>query len=254
MIEMGDTYSVYKHTNKINGKVYIGITRNQPEVRWGRNGSGYNLQLFGKAIKKYGWENFDHEILYENLSHEDANAKEIELIKKYKTTDDKYGYNVALGGSDVGSPAKAKIVYQYSLDGVFLKKYESLSDAARENNVNHAKIGLCCRHGICHTSMGFRWSYEYLGEQIAWELMKNHNFRQEVYCYDLDGNFLRQYESVTDAQNDTGINNSTIYGCYSGKTSNTKGLRWFKEYQGEKIDALEYVVNSRGQICKVRKN
>ncbi len=48
---MGDTYTVYKHTNKVNGKVYIGITRNQPEVRWGRNGSGYNLQLFGKAIK-----------------------------------------------------------------------------------------------------------------------------------------------------------------------------------------------------------
>ena len=193
---MGDTYTVYKHTNKVNGKVYIGMTVNEPEVRWGENGKNYSKQLFGKAISKYGWENFEHEILFENLSHKEANEKEIELIKSYRATDRDFGYNVALGGSDVGSPAKAKIVYQYSLSGHFIRQYSSLTDAANENNVRHGKIGMCCRKGINHSSMGFRWSYEYLGEQVAWELMRNNNFYQEVYCYDLNGTFLKRYETL----------------------------------------------------------
>ena len=96
---MNDSYSVYKHTNKSNGKVYIGITINEPLVRWGKNGCGYNKQFFGKAIRKYGWDNFEHEILFENLSHEEANNREIELIQYYKSSDIKYGYNIASGGS-----------------------------------------------------------------------------------------------------------------------------------------------------------
>lgn len=250
---MSNTYSVYKHTNKTNGKVYIGITVNEPEVRWGKNGKNYEKQLFGKAIRKYGWENFEHEILFENLSHKEANEKEIELIKSYKATDRDFGYNVALGGTDVNSLASSKTVYQYSLSGAFIQQYTSLVKAGEENDTPYSKIGACCRKGINHTSMGFRWSYEYLGEQIAWELMRNPNFYQEVYCYDLTGNFLQRYETATQAMNDTGIDSGAICGCYNGKTSNTKGLRWFKEYQGEKIEPLEYEINSLGQITIAHK-
>lgn len=245
---MSNTYSVYKHTNKINGKVYIGITVNEPEVRWGKNGRNYERQIFGKAIQKYGWDNFEHEVLFTNLSRKEANDKEVELISFYHATNREFGYNVALGGTDGGFRVKAKIVYKYSMDGRFIDQYISLSEAARVHNTSHCAIGHCCLSGINHFSNGFRWSYEYLGEQVAWELMRNNNFYQEVYCYDLNGIFLKRYETVTMAQNDTGIDNSAICGCYNGKTSNTKGLRWFKEYQGEKIEPLEYEVNSLGQI------
>ncbi len=249
-----NTYSVYKHTNKINGKVYIGMTINEPEVRWGRNGEGYSKQLFGRAIHKYGWDNFEHEILFTNLSRKEADAKEIELIKKYNATDRNSGYNISPGGSKAGFSHQSKVVYQYSLSGEFLKQYPSLSDAAKRNHVNHAVIGACCRKGINHSSKNYRWSYEYLGEQVAWELMRNHNFYQEVYCYDLNGRFLKRYDTVTDAQNDTGIDNSNICGCYSGKTTNTKGYRWFTTFQGEQIQPLEYVVSSSGQIRKPHKD
>ena len=68
------------HENNINGKRYIGITSNNVEVRW-KNGHGYSEKLpIGRAIRKYGWDNFSHKILYENLS--ETEAKRIEVNRK----------------------------------------------------------------------------------------------------------------------------------------------------------------------------
>lgn len=90
-------YVVYKHTSP-NGKVYIGITSQNTKDRW-LNGKGYNRQLlFYRAIQKYGWDNFTHEILFENLSKEEACQKEIELIAKYQSNNPEFGYNLCAGG------------------------------------------------------------------------------------------------------------------------------------------------------------
>ena len=60
-------WCVYAHTNIINGKQYIGITaQDNPEKRW-RNGNGYKKGYFKNAIKKYGWDNFKHEILKDDI-------------------------------------------------------------------------------------------------------------------------------------------------------------------------------------------
>lgn len=94
--EQGD-YIVYKHTCP-NGKVYIGITSQLPRVRW-KYGGGYKHSAhFYAAIQKYGWNNIKHEILFENLTKEEAEQKEIALIALYKSTDREYGYNIAEGG------------------------------------------------------------------------------------------------------------------------------------------------------------
>ena len=102
MIEVAErTYTVYCHTNNINGKKYIGITAVKPEYRW-NHGNGYRHQVFEKAIKKYGWENFSHEILFEGLTKEEAELQEIALIRQYNTQDSKYGYNISCGGKLAG--------------------------------------------------------------------------------------------------------------------------------------------------------
>lgn len=90
-------YTVYMHTFP-NNKVYIGITANDPQKRW-RKGLGYKPQpLVWRAIQKYGWENISHEILFENLSKEEACKKEIELIKEHNSTNSEFGYNNSSGG------------------------------------------------------------------------------------------------------------------------------------------------------------
>ena len=96
-------YKVYRHICP-NGKVYIGITSQSDVQRRWQNGCGYrNNILFYRAIKKYGWKNIVHEILFDNLSKTEAEQKEIELIKKYKSNNTRFGYNIENGGNCVGT-------------------------------------------------------------------------------------------------------------------------------------------------------
>lgn len=91
-------YCVYVHTNKVNGKKYVGVTSMKPEDRW-KNGNGYpHNQYFTRAIKKYGWnEGFIHKIVAEDLSIEDAYQMEKELISEYNCVNPN-GYNATSGG------------------------------------------------------------------------------------------------------------------------------------------------------------
>lgn len=90
-------YIVYKHTTP-SGKCYIGTTCRNLNKRW-RNGNGYKTQIsFYRAIIKYGWDNINHEILFENLSSDDAKLKEMEMIAKYNSMNRDYGYNLTAGG------------------------------------------------------------------------------------------------------------------------------------------------------------
>ena len=191
-----NNYIVYKHTNKTNGKVYIGITCQRIHDRW-KGGHGYRSQYFSRAIKKYGWDGFIHEIVAENLSREDACELERILIKSYKSTEPKCGYNQALGGDGGGmynkhhsESAKKKIskarkengftedhkrhiseskqgakhhlakkVYQYTKDGEFIREWDYMSLAAKELNINKGNIGSVC-NGDRKTAGGFIWKYE----------------------------------------------------------------------------------------------
>lgn len=93
-------YTVYLHTSPSN-KYYVGITRLKVNDRW-RNGEGYRKQVFYNAIQKYGWDNFDHEIIASNLTKEEAENFEIKLIAELHSNDSRYGYNVDNGGNTVG--------------------------------------------------------------------------------------------------------------------------------------------------------
>ena len=109
-------WCVYMHTNKANGKVYIGKT-NDIQKRWGRNGNAYKdknvsgsykQSVFAKALDKYpNWdEDWLHEIVIDKLTHQEACEKEIELIALYKSNvsrwhDEANGYNMTDGGEGV---------------------------------------------------------------------------------------------------------------------------------------------------------
>ena len=93
-------FIIYKHTNSIN-KCYVGFTKCTIESRWlghckaAKSGS---KAAFHRAIRKYGTENWTHEILEECSSLEEAFKREIYWIAFYKSNNQKYGYNMTAGG------------------------------------------------------------------------------------------------------------------------------------------------------------
>lgn len=86
---------IYKVTNKVNGKSYIGQTRYTIEFRWKQHQHKKDNTYFHNAIHKYGIENFSIEIL-EECNVEDLNSREIFYIAKYDTFNN--GYNLTIGG------------------------------------------------------------------------------------------------------------------------------------------------------------
>lgn len=90
---------IYKFTNKVNGKIYIGKT-----IDWKRRMCKHKSSAkkpkhyFGRALRKYGFDNFEIEILIDNIPEEKLNELEIEYIRVHKSNNSKFGYNLTLGG------------------------------------------------------------------------------------------------------------------------------------------------------------
>lgn len=94
---------IYKHTNKVTGKIYIGQTTQKPETRWGKDGINYKTNIaLHRDIVKYSWDSFTHEVIEEVncKSKRDLKSKLDELenqyILEYRSMLLKYGYNSAV--------------------------------------------------------------------------------------------------------------------------------------------------------------
>ena len=147
-------WCVYIHRNKVNNKVYIGITSKYPEERWGVNGSNYrNKQtVFYRAIQKYGWDNFEHIIFMDNLNEYQAKHIEKLLIALYRTNCTKYknpdmGYNMTDGGDGVVGMVYSPETRQrlsYLASNRSEETRQKISEAAKErlaNPENHPMYG-----------------------------------------------------------------------------------------------------------------
>lgn len=164
------------HTNKNNNKKYIGITRNSPKRRWS-NGNGYKSEYFCNAIKKYGWDNFKHEIIFCNLTKEQAECLEIEMIKYHRTTDRNYGYNIQNGGNTKGSHSdetkqkiskihKGKIISEETKERIRKKVkciqnntiYNSIKEASKALNIKENCISRNCL-GKSEFAKGLKFEY-----------------------------------------------------------------------------------------------
>lgn len=146
------SYKVYKLTSPI-GRVYVGVTRQEPETRW-KNGFAYraNPELF-EDIVSYGWNNFIKEILYEVEDRETAYDLERQTILNYPD-----GYNHCRvdqnkENSHCHDEAKPVVCIETGIT------YPSIKEAARQTGLNKCKISKVCR-GIKYTMTGgYHWKF-----------------------------------------------------------------------------------------------
>lgn len=178
---MEKTWCVYIHKNKINGKVYIGQTCQQPrEKRW-HNGHGYNENPhFYSAIVKYGWDNFEHIIYKDNLTQKQADKLESNLIKQFNSMNDNYGYNMTSGGDHPKLSKESREKISNSLKGKPLSQEhkKKLSEAAKKRKTppfskeHKKKIGEYQKKKVQCIETGM--IFDTITEAANWAGLKDH--------------------------------------------------------------------------------
>lgn len=183
-------YIVYCHTNKINNKKYVGITSQKALARW-QGGKHYKRHArFYADILAFGWDNFTHEVLYKNLTKEQAEKIERELIKSLDLTNIEKGYNTSKGGNVntiISEDVKAKLSehnsgtnnpfynHKHSKEACIKMSenrpkvavfcidtqttYKSTREAERLTGACHSDIIKCCK-GLIRKAGGLRWQYK----------------------------------------------------------------------------------------------
>lgn len=269
------SYSLYRHVSP-SGKVYVGITHTKPEYRW-NHGKGYHgdkQRLISNAIKKYGWDNISHEVIFTGLEPEQAKRLEIFFIAVYKSLG--ISYNLTDGGDGAlgnkyrlgkkwseedrrkmseqrkgrltgaknpmfgrrgilspnygkfgsKSPA-AKMVYQYTKSGEFVREWNSIVDIHNEFGFTRTTISAACC-GRIPSAFGFKWSHLPPSEYVPDSKNGYHDRGKSrtVYQYDMSGELIREWNSTMDVQRELGFSNSTISAACRGATKQAHGYKW----------------------------
>lgn len=228
-----DTYCVYVHINKINDKKYVGMTMKNPNVRW-RNGNGYkHCTYFYAAIQKYGWDGFDHEVIANNLTRDEACNFEKLLILKLKTHDRNFGYNLTLGddgkfGCRPTEETKSKI--SESMKGKKksdeTKRKIGVSSIGRNVGRKHTKEELE-KMRKARKKTGYKpIGNPYPRSEETKKKIQESSHKKVVLQKDLYGNVLCKYDSLSNASRKTGINLGNISSCCNGRTASAGGFMW----------------------------
>lgn len=229
-------WSVYIHTNKANNKKYIGITSQDIKARW-RDGKGYKIGYFGKAIMKYGWDGFEHDIVAENISESSAKSLERQLIALYNTSNSKYGYNLTYGGDGtvgyhVKDDVKKAVSEAQSIEVICEGKvFKSIKECAKYYNINYGtmKMWLRKKNKMPQKFIVLKLTYKNIDcNTYESQDSKNKHFK-EVVC---DG---KEFKTIKECASHYNINESLMSMWLSGKVKmNEKMFNLGLRYKNDK--------------------
>lgn len=226
------SYYIYKHTSPY-GKVYIGMTCQEPIKRW-KYGWGYkNNYHFNSAIQKYGWDNFEHEILYAGLTQDEASAKEQELIEKYNSNNPKFGYNISSGGhggrEGVPQNDDAKRKISEANKGRLSGEKNHLYGVRRfqEENPFYGKHhSEETKEKLSKLRSGEKKPDDFKTKISKAVSGKNNPRAKKVSQYDLDMNLIKTWDYLKLAANTLNITEKDIRNCCKGTRESYKGYIW----------------------------
>lgn len=226
---------IYKFTNKINGKIYIGQSidinaRKRSHINDAYcKGKDSNCP-FHQAIIKYGENEFNFEII-EECPKELLNEREKYWIQYYDSYHN--GYNASPGGDNCGERSDGRALLLYDLEGNFVKETHNIASTARELGVGYQTVYQLLQ-GARKSTKGFQIKYKE-SEDFP-KTIEPYNSRQGgsfvVLQLDKNDNILNEYKSVNEAARQTGCDCSTISKVCRGKLKTHGGFKWkYKEVE-----------------------
>lgn len=231
--ENNNYYIVYLTVNIVNKHFYVGVHKtNTPYEFDGYLGCGvyvtrpstyksskYNLH---KAINKYGLKKFKRITLYVFETEQEAFEKEAEIVNKefLKRPD---VYNMALGGDGGDRGVQSKKVYMFSLKGELLKTFESQADAAKyvKKGVTSIKRAIATKIKCAN----YYWSADINFKVDDFKF----NIRDlNIYMYNANGNFLKEFKTIKETCNTVGISQSQLKECLYYRVADKNGFYYSK--------------------------
>lgn len=245
---------IYKITNKINGKVYIGQSRdikNRIRVhKYDFQKNKHHNPHFQKSWNKYGKDNFKFEII-EECEENELNKNEQYWINFYNSFDSNLGYNLTNGGdceylfSDVNNEKNRERqssipIIQLDFDGNIINIWNhGCREASKKLGLSQSTIWKCCNKESA-SCYNFIWlyknDYENNGVNLFWH-ESNSRYRRiiqlDLYTYEV----IRIWESTKEIRClnfDTG----SVTKVCRGKIVSYKGYRWmyYTDYLRGNID------------------
>lgn len=246
---MNNNILIYRITNKINNKIYIGQTTQGLQVRWARHvisaRNKADNYVFHNAINKYGPENFITEVL-EYCTPEELNEREKYYIELYNSLVPN-GYNIRLGGDDCGR----KAIYQLNLyDNKIVAKYASITEASIEIQGDVSVIAKASKNHRA-TAYGYRWrlvdNYD-ASEEID---SNYHLVGRPVYQLDIHKKqIIKKYNSSIEAIRELNLCQSSFSQCVTGVNKTCGGYGWCYV---EEYDYYVYPTLTK-QVVQIDKN
>lgn len=192
--------NVYVHTVICNNKKYVGQTDDEPEKRWGKNGSGYKGQLFYAVIEKYGWDNILHEVVCKDVSPEEADEKEKYYTYIYKTNVRRWGkeamgYNLTNGGKDAIIRGCPVICIETN------ERWASVKECSIELKVNPSSLQESLYHG--YRCCGKHYRFEDDNEYVIYDKTR---YTDGVLCIETN----EIYDSQKECCEKIGCNSSSL--------------------------------------------
>lgn len=188
-------YIVYLTTNLVNGKIYVGKHKTMnPDVFDGYLGNSvwvndrhsymFGKEPFCKAVAKYGPKQFKRKVLKVFDTEQEALDFEGEIVNE-EFIRRKDTYNITLGGGQ--PPVQCKVIYQYSLEGEYIKEWPSITEASIEYKCSSTSIGRAILDST--PSLGYLWT-DFKCGHLDVEKFKIHENLVEIYQYDINGQYL----------------------------------------------------------------
>ena len=218
---------IYKHTNKINGKVYIGLTKTSLNSRW-QNGNGYkHCRLFYRAILKYGWNNFEHELI-EEVDASILEEREKYWIAFYKSNNENFGYNLTSGGEQNKNLSKSTRLLQSKKqkeramkEGYINPFYKKKHSKESKNKMSNRQLTEDQKEIQRRIHLGKKHS-----EETKRKIKSNCHNNKKINQYDIKGVFIKVWSSIGEAAEFYSVDRSGISKVCSGKQKSAAGFIW----------------------------